>query len=280
MNTSYQQLFHVKILHSYFEGNVCTCLQFVPAAGTLDIMKRFQFTINENVSGFAFYSSSTVSLSDSLSHVQAVTGQSYFEFDLINNETAFYGFTALPINWTGKLLYDSAAVTAPAEGNTWLLTETLSAPATTAIAGSLKIRFDDLIKYSNDQQPLNYEISFTARATQWQYYVVNRNAVQLDNAAVKGKGDIVFENAGNVIMETGEAALLFSSAGQLIPLSKFPKHKFDLVNSIVIAGTTKTTKSNASKMIIKGLPTPDPLRMGTVVLNEKTQVSSPIYIYV
>lgn len=279
MNTNFKIIFSVKILHSYFDGDICTCLEFQPAAGTLGLMKRFRFTLNENINGFEFYSTSTVALRDSLDYIKAATGQGYFEFNVFTNTSAFYSFTTLPINWIGALMYDSAVIVSTEE-KTILLKETFSAPETTGIVGKLKVNFDDIVKYTADMNAVNFEISFTARETQWQYYVVNRNAVQLDNATVKGKGDIVFENSGSVIIETGEKALLFSSGSQLIPLSKFPKHKFDLVNNQQVASNNKTTQNSSSKMIIKGLPNPDPLKMGTVQINDKTQVSSPIYIYV
>lgn len=279
MNTDFNKLFKVSILHSYFDGDICTCLQFSPSAVTLELLQRYQFKISDAVNGFGFYSSSATSLSASLGYIKAATGREYFEFDLLTSDPAFYCFTDLPVNWTGRLLYDSASVTQVQGGNTLLLTGKLSEPETTMIVGNLKVRFDDLVNYTVAGQPVNFEISYAARATQWQYYVVNRNSVNLDNASVKGKDGIVFENSGSVTIETGESALLFTSGERLIPLSRFPKHRFDLVNNLSPAGNQQATGSR-SKTIIKGLPIPDPLRMGTVQLQTKSQVSSPIYIYV
>jgi hypothetical protein len=280
MDTGFQLLFKTEILHSYFEEDICTCLEFKPSKALEELLKRFKFTISGNTNGFLFYSSSTGSLSTFLDHIKTATGQDCFEFDLINNSEAFYSFTPFPLDWTGQLQYDSSLMTALPEAQTFLLTETLSPRETTGTAGKLKVRFNDVLTLQADGQALNFKIRFEARATQWQYYVVNRNAVPLENAAVKGKGDVAFENSGTVTIETGEKALLFSSGDQLIPLSRFPKQKFDLVRVLKPVSDQKPARSSASEIIVKGLPNPDPLKMGIATVNDKTQVSSPIYIYV
>lgn len=279
MRTNFLKLFQVEILHSYFESSICPCLQFLPAASTQGLMERYKFTILQNVNGFQFYSTSAVSLRDSLDYIRTVAGTNYFEFELFNNDAAFYCFTGgLPLNWQGQLLYNSAMVNN--DNGIFVMTQSLSVPEITAITGKLKINFDDLLKYDAAAQPLTYRISYTARATQWQYYIVNRNAIPMENPAVKGKSGIVFDNAGSVTMDTGEKALLFYS-GTLLPLSKVPNHKFDLVNTPADNNSaTIKTKQNSARIIFKSLPTPDPMRMGTVAIDNKTQVSSPIYIYV
>ena len=279
MRTRFKFVFGVQVLHTYFEGDICTCLQLRPTAATADVMARYQLKMNDRINGFEFYSGSIASLSESLQHIQRTTGLSCFEFDLINNDMAFYCFTALPMNRTVQLLYDSASVTSIPESKTLLLTETIEAVDSTAIAGKLKVRFADLIKYTGDLQTVNFEISYTARETQWKYYVVNRNALDLNNPAIRGKSDINFRNEGIVTIETGEKALLFSSGDQLLALSKFPKYKFDLVN-LLKPPTGQPEKRTASKVIIKGLPDPDPSQIQAAFINAKTQVSSPIYIYV
>lgn len=278
MNTNFQQVFNVTILHSYFEGGICNCLEFMPTAATADLMHRYRFTMDEKVNGFALYTTSVVPLRDSLTYIQAASGDDRFEFELLNNNPAFYCFTALPMNWVGQLLYDSAQVTVSPEG-TLVLQEILSSPETTFIAGKMSIRFSDLLDRAMRGQPAAFEISYTARATQWRYYVVNRNAVPMENAMVKGRNSITFTNGGKVKTAAGEEAVVYSS-DSLIPLSRNPKYIFDLVNQPLPAENKGTSANSSPRIIFKGLPNPDPAMMAEAEINNKIQVSSPIYIYV
>jgi hypothetical protein len=144
----------------------------------------------------------------------------------------------------------------------------------------LKISLSDILKYQNKDGALQMQIEYTARATQWQYYIINRSLVKLDNPAVTGKSDIAFEGPANVTIATGQAALLFTSGKNLIPLSECPKYKFDLVNSSGATQDNGSRSKKAGKIIFKGLPHPQPGRFGSLIVNGKGQVSSPIYLYI
>jgi hypothetical protein len=124
-----------------------------------------------------------------------------------------------------------------------------------------------------------FEIRFSARATQWQYYIINRSAAQLDNPSITGKAGIPFEGPTEVTIASGQQALFFSTGENLLPLSLSPKYRFDLVNTAATDNGSAARKSNA-KVIFKGLPDADPKNIGIVRINGNTQVSTPIYVYV
>ncbi|MCW3072048.1 MAG: hypothetical protein JWO44_1938 [Bacteroidetes bacterium] len=267
---SYRIVFSVDVSHSYFEGGICSCLQFNPDELTAALLKRFGFIVRSRTSGFDLYSNTAGSLAALFNYMKEVSAQDHFDFQLLNSNGEFYHFTELPADWVGQLVYDSHSGEPLSNGNIQL-PAALSAQAALPEFGSLVIRFDDLLKLND--QPACFRIGFNARATQWQYYIINRSGVQLENPAISGKANIAFEGPENVLIPDGQKALLFSS-GSLLPLSELPNYKFDLVNN----PSAEQTKKTSAKVIIKGLPNADPKRTG-IAAAMKNQVSSPIYIY-
>jgi hypothetical protein len=280
MESNFKIAFKLMVAHTYFEQGVCNCLQFIPDESTQKILNRFGFLIRNKVNGFELYSNSTTELPAYLTYIKKVTGQDFFTFKIKTNNSGFQSFTDLPVDWMGQILYDSQSITNVYDANTVKLTATLSADVDNANIGNLIIRFDELAKYTNSQNSAQFNISYNARATQWQYYVINKSAIKLDNTAVVGKSDIAFNAPQHVIIENGQQALLFSSGGTMIPLSEVPKYKFDLVNNPILTDSINQNKSTATKTILKGLPTPDPRRFGLTSVDGKKQVSSPMYVYV
>jgi len=278
ITTNYLQVLSLSVAHSYFEGNICTCLQFRPKPLAAELFGRFGFRMRNKLNGFELYTTSTATLRSLFNYITSATGEVFFEFDMLSSRSDFNSFTEIPVNWVGLLEYSSRNIT---EGDkTLLLKETLSPPVTPSVCGNLKIYFDDLLDETEEGTTPSFEISFSARATQWQYFVINRNSVPLDNPLIKGKADIVFENRGTVTIETGERALLLSSGNALLSLSEVPVYKFDLVNELRSGGNETTTKRTPARTVFKGLPNADPAQSGLISINDKIQVSSPIYIYV
>ena len=280
INSSFQLVFKVEVSHTYFEKSICNCLQFSAGSDTAQLIKRFGFKLKNNTNGFDLYVNSSSALSSLLNYICKATSQTSFDFDITTNNKNFTSFTDLPVNWVGQLIYDSQASSNTNDAGVIQLAETLSKNQSTPLLGNLKLYFNDILKFSSDTGPAHFNISFKARATQWQYFIINKSQVQLTSPAISGKTDISFTGPENIALETGQQALLFSSDSTLIPLSERPKHRFDLVNKPAEAGRGAFGKAPAPKIIFKGLPNPDPARFGIVEIDKINQVSSPMYVYV
>lgn len=137
----------------------------------------------------------------------------------------------------------------------------------------LTIHFADIIEQAAGACA-QFAIRYAARATQWQYFVVNKGALKLDNPAITGKADINFEGPESVTIPSGQQAMLFTSGGNLIPLSEHPRYKFDLVNNP--AGATTRP---AARTIVRGLPGPAPWRIGSTLIGANNQCISSMYVY-
>jgi len=276
IQNNYKILFSLEVLHTYFENSICTCLQFIPDAPTSNLINRFGFNIRSNVNGFRFYRNTTKSISEILSYITTVTGLSYFNFKMVSTNREFTAFTDLPTGWLGQLLFDSQSYS----NNTGfvLLKENFSDQQDITGIGTINIHFEDILKYQLGKEVAAFQINFNARSTQWNYYVINRSAVQLNNPTITGKIQIDFEGPKNVTIQSGEAALLFSSGNTLLPLSETPKYMFDLVNNSRLNNEQESTKKSSGKIVFKGLPNPDPKQIGLTTINDKKQVISPMYV--
>lgn len=279
MQTDFQILFSVKVAHSYFENDICNCLQFVPGVDTEKILNRFKFRIKNKINGFELYSDSEKATPALLDYIQKVSGRDYFDFSIYNTNTDFAFFTELPVNWLWQMEYNSHDRLNDHEGESIILHLTLTEQNVSPVTGTLKIYFDDIINPVSKYAPVNYTISLKARSTQWQYYIINKSSLPLGNLSIGGKNNIVFKGPENVRLENGEDSLFFYSDRSDLPLSQVPINKFDLLNTVNGSAAGITKNKSSSSIIFKGLPTPEPSNIGTVVVNGKNQITSSMYIY-
>lgn len=265
MQSNYQLAFGVEVLHTYFDKQICRCLQFTPSPVTDNVMKKFDCRMRHKVNGFDLYINSKQPLLNLLNYVTQVTDQTFFEFKMTTNDPYFISFTDLPAGWLGTIMYDSGDAKNSKDGNVVQLNAQLTNNDAHLQLGSLKIQFDDIVNGAPQ-----FRISFNARSTQWQYFIVNKNAVVFDAPAI-GKSEFSFNAPQQVTIDNGEEATLFSSGDNLIPLSEIPKYKFDLINNI--------SGRSSPKILFKGLPNPDVKKIGIVSVKGQKQFSSPMYIY-
>ena len=269
INSNFKSVFTIQVWHSYFSDGVCKGLQFIPSELTKELVKRYGFLNRKTVNGFEWYANSTTPLLDYLNSITKATGQTCFEFDIVTNSQLFYTYTDIAQNWKGQFLYSSKQTVPNKEKNTLQLTPTLKEGNTTVL-GKLTLFFDDLTA-SENSKPAPYSIQFDARATQWQYYIINRSTKAENNLEIKGKTDITFSTPQEVSIASGEQALLFTSLSP-ITLQEKPIYKFNLVST----NSTNTKLSN--KIIYKGLPNPDPRNVA--IVQNINQLASPMYVYI
>lgn len=275
IQSNYIKIFGTAAYHTFFDNGKCNCLHFIPNHKTDTILKKYGFRMNPVSNGFDLYSNTKSSLSDLLDYISENTQQDYFEFDIKCSNPNFILFTTLPINWIGAINYSSQDPKNQNNNGTIILNQTLKNEIMPSHFGHLKIYFADILKEQNNSSEILFKINFIARATQWQYYFINKNAVQLNNPSITQKENIQFDGPKTVTIQTGESALLFTSNKTYITLSEKPKYKFDLISS-----SSSTNQTNTKpKVIIKGLPVPDVSRIGIIENNDQNQVASPMYIY-
>jgi hypothetical protein len=272
MASNFQIAFSISVLHTYFEEDTCTCLRFNPGPAIKALSKRFELKQSNRIDGFDFYINTRSSIPDFLAYAGKVTGYSFFDFEIETVEPTFNLFTDLPMGWLGQLVYQSNDNLNTRDGTVIQLHANRVPAASTTNLGTLAIHFEDIIQNGYTQYAINYK----ARATQWQYFVINTSTVQLENPSISGKIPVSFDGPESVTTRTGQKALLFTSGDNLLPLSELPRYKFDLVNK----PARQTGQTLSPKVIFKGLPNPDPRRSGVATVGDDSRVVSPMYIYV
>ncbi|MCH9659514.1 MAG: hypothetical protein K0U54_01240 [Bacteroidetes bacterium] len=281
MINDYKIVFNVTVSHTYFAQDICKGLDFNPSEYTAEIMQRFNLRIGNDKSGFSLYAQPNGSILDFLNYLDEVADQSYFEFEIQSIDPNFYSYTNFPIDWVGTSLYNSEYLANESVDGVVFLKEDLSSSSSqTTNVIRLKVHFNDLIKSHETDQIVSFEIKFQARATQWQYYIINNGPQQFNNLKITGRSNITFEGPKEILLQNEQTALLFSSEGPLIPLSEISLYSFDLMDDAIAALDTTAHEPISGTVVLSGLPNPNVTSFGIVELEGIKQVTSPMYIYV
>jgi hypothetical protein len=261
--TKLKKLFQLRIFHSYFENDTCPFVQLVPDEKTLELSNRFGFQLSTVAGHIGFFNSSGAPLDALLPYIIKFF-QPVLRFTIISNDPQFGLYTELPANETNYDTISAANVLCEEELK---LSGQPGQVAAGLKLGQLKVDIQDLLKFAAADNFARYCISYTARATRWQYYVIKRSQVATDSLVINGKTGVQFNGPDKVVAATGHPALLFTCA-DMLPLSEVPRYRFDLLSG---------KGSPMLKTLVKGLPTPD---VEKLVRNEQQQFSSPMYVYV
>lgn len=275
----YFAIFSVEVLHSFFEKNICDCLLFKPDDLTEKVMKRFGFLTRKKNNGFTIYINKTQPLSVFFDYIKRATFETTFDFTIKTTDESFWLYTELPAGFDGQIHYSSERALPNEEDGSLTLEPTFITGSNTNV-GKLSIRFDDVLTYIKPDDHAKFRIRFKARSTQWQYYIINKSSVHVENPAINSRLNISFEGPVPVTIPTGEEAMLFTSADNLLPLSSKPSFQLDLVNDKKREGDDERAGPQLTKkMLFKGLPWPDPGRVSLFELNGRRIFSSPMYVY-
>ncbi|RYU91642.1 hypothetical protein EWM62_06800 [Mucilaginibacter terrigena] len=275
MKINYNIFFDLMVGHNYYESGWCECLTFQPDPETKQLFKRYQIGISSVAGGFRLYTfgRSITALQKSLTDISS---RGYFQLNIICNDASFYNFTELPIDWAGSIEYNIGNTSGQAANGSIILGPTLIPRQQYNYAGKILLNFEDFP--SLEEQP-RFCIEYTPRATQWQYYVINQSAVELSSPVIEDKQKNTFDGPQQVMTELGQTAMLFSSGDRLLPLSNWPKYKFNLLNRLPPKSQGTVTAATTAKIVFKGLPNPNPDFVSPVLVNNRQQLSSPMYVY-
>lgn len=272
IQSNFYKIFSIDVFHSYFNDGICKGLFYNPSKSTEKIINRFSLKYVVTNTGFSFYSDTNKTREEFLNYIKSVIGEDSFTFNAITNNSSFYQFTDLPIAKIGVLKYTSNSVESSSGDNQFVLKSVFIPEQETTILFSITINFKDLIALKTNTP--TYKIQFKARATQWKYFIINKNHQNLGQLSISNGTDIKFKEENNVTLQNGEVAKLFSLENQLLTLKEVPENSFDLLSTSEKNGTTRT------KIIYKGLPSPNSNIMEVNTKPLKPIVSSLMYVYV
>lgn len=278
MKSSYTLLFSVLVEHDYFNKSACTCLSINPGGATQQIFDRYGIKCIQEHNEHKFYIKSVASIDDYLDHITKVSHQTGFEFEMLPQISNFNIITELPVDWNGTITYHTKDPSNVSKPDSITLAANFDSTTESIACARLIIYFEDLLKQLGTSNGANFLIKYESRATRWNYYIINRNAVSLDNPKISGRDDVAFEGPTNTTLENGQEALKFTTGDQFLPMSETPVYKFKLINEN--SNAAKTLNRPSGKLIMDGLPNPSPQRISIEKNAEKSIASSDMYVYV
>lgn len=277
-HTTYHIIMSLTIEHTYFTNNDCPSLTLKPCGTTIATMSRMGFKLHRDGKTYKMYSPSRVPVKESLNYIQRVLKVDSLEFELSSSDPKFNLITDFPLDWNGTITYNSDNSSNQLKNGAMELIANFSDIGRKSSMARITIGIDDILKLYKENTPIDLMIKFESRATQWDYFVINRNAVQLDNAKITAKEEVQFEGPTKTILANGEEALKFTSGEQLMPLSEVPKYKLKLVNENSAASSVR--KKSSAKIVLDGLPNPNPNKISIQHTTDKHIAISEMYVYV
>lgn len=263
-NQTYRPLFQIGVFHTYFEsGTAEKCVTLLPNDATKKLFHSYGCIFQNKGGIYTVYGSYTGEFQDLLNEMEAATGMDSFNFVIKVTDPIFMNYTELPLDAQNTYLYESSNNTESQEG-IYLKPKTL---AFDTHFGTVRVYFND-ITASLPEAPL-FTLPFNARATRWDYYIVNARDMNLETLSIETNEDFQFLGPEQVTISNGQTALKFTSGNKLLALWQKPKYKFSIV---------ETLEDGSKKEVIIGLPTPDPNNLDTYNEDGITKASSPVYI--
>ncbi len=275
--TNYHTMFQVNVSHSYFQQGLFGSLQCDFGESFMALAKKYRLKIDTRPSGFVIFSTYE-NVAQFFQYITNTTGLTYIELALFTTDSNFYNYTAFPLDFQGMLQYSSDFDENVHTEDALLLAQKLVGSTSQSSIATIKIHFDDILNELERSGVVRYKIEMQARATQWQYFIMNRSKIQLISPEILGASEISFSGPSEVTLENGENALLFSTKDQYIKLSEIPKYQFNLVSETKFS--LKNQQPKKTKIVFNGLPNPSPERITIKTMDAKTFATSPMYIYV
>jgi len=78
IGSNFQMALSLTVSHTYFEQDICTCLQFNHGPVTRALLKRFELKQNTSVNGFDLYINTNTPIPAFLTYVAGATGYTFF----------------------------------------------------------------------------------------------------------------------------------------------------------------------------------------------------------
>ncbi len=247
--SDYKKYIDVTVHHGYFNSGPCTALRFEPNEETIRVIARFGMVFQPKANGFSLFTSKKFDFS----YLKDTLEFTHFEFEMRQTDSNFLAYTDFDPDWNGFISYSVVEQALVPEYET-----EKRALLGNAILGSVTIGVD---------QGGTYEITFQARSTVWDYYIINQSSLDLDSSVITTKSGDQFPEPIPAHTISDLETLLFSSGDQLYPLTQKPEQFFQL--------------RVGSKVLFKALPVPivDNFEIESVDSTNK-RVRSPMLVYV
>ncbi|WP_105170033.1 hypothetical protein [Pseudoalteromonas sp. T1lg23B] len=273
-------LFSLLLEHGYFADKKWINAQLQATSTTQFWLNRYQMSLHKDGTTWRLYGYQNTAKADFLRYLSHTQNIQTLEFLLLQPLDDFVTFTDLPMDWKGLLQFNTANSMPVSEGASVLQVDTLD-KATQGVfvdRAIAKIVFN----ISDLMVTEHYQITLSARATQWVYHLIQRGQTHLYQPQLVDKqNEVSFTTPSFYKTQEGEAAWLSNSGEFNLPLQQVPAPRFELVDTQQL---DSTGEHNIQRTVISALPAPrsDQLHLGTPLNSNSSSplcVQSHMYVY-
>jgi hypothetical protein len=203
-------------------------IQCNPVGDFKEIIQRSGMVLRQSENGFQLYAPTDESISSYLEQLSNTYGITAFHFDITVEDYEFYNYTNLPLDRAVSFSFSSADPQNNTHGALTNLHPSLEEVGDNNQLGKLHIAFSDMFVLTTIDAPVAFAISFTQRATQWHYYLIISNLLDLYNLRIVNDDGFTFDVPTDAVLPNGGKALLITS-NVLIPLNDYNKYNLELI---------------------------------------------------
>ncbi|MFT5822752.1 MAG: hypothetical protein ACI8ZM_004009 [Crocinitomix sp.] len=259
---TYSKIAELQLKHTYFTSTLCPALSLKPTKNTATVMAKYNFVVREINGAYSLVCEDQENLKTYLDYITLVTEMDSFNFELVVEDANFFIFSNLPTDNLGTYVYSTGNQESDGVLKPELNTDT-------GVFSNVKFRFEDLAQNTNG----SYQIQFQASTSIWNYIIINRSELNVENCYIKTNDENEFNSPVEMTLPTGDKAISFSSS-KPISMTQTSKVSYNL------AQTSQNSNLPSGKIIFKGLPIAGPINTSINKQNGEDQYVSSLYIYI
>lgn len=258
----YSEIAGLQLKHTYYTSGLCPALSLKPTLETVAVMAKYNFVLREINGSYVLVGEDQDDLKAYFDYITKVTGMDSFIFELHVEDSNFFIFSNISTKSMGTYNYSTGS-----QEQDGLLKPDLETDS--GVFGKVNFQFDDLAKKTGSI----YKIQFQASESIWNYYVINKSALDIENCYIKTSNASEFNPPVEITAANGERAICFSSSEPVL-MAETSKVSYAL------AQKSQNEKLPNGKIIFKGLPLAGPINTSINNQNGDVQFVSSLYIYI
>lgn len=272
-SVQYSLLTSVEINHEYFPNGVFRDLKVVPDQKTQIFMWNAGLLFQPVESGFEVYHTDSFT-ADYVKELTDFLGDYYLRFNLFTSDQNFIYFTETALDQLTLHCFSNKNL-AGADGSDMLAT----LQANIGMNGSLgyvDLHLDEF-RSGSSLDAKDYQINFTARDAQWNYYLWNTETEASDSLIIEDAQGNAFEGPVKEQMPDGSTAIRYSSGTQCYPLRQKPE-AYCKLKKVSQQGSSQVEED----VLVEQLPAASPASITSIANippDDREVACSSIYVY-
>lgn len=274
---SYQPLCQVDLLHSYYTNGVFRDAKVVPDQKSQIFMWNAGLLFKSTEKGFALYHNEAFDVAY-IKELTGFFGNFYLRFNLHSTAKDFIYITDTSLEQLSLYHFSNKNVS---EKDPNQMLPTLQADILmSGTLGFIDIHLDEFLA-EGQLASKDYTISFSARTTQWNYYLANTTEDHSREFLIQDSEGNTFSGPEKMQVSDGSVAFKYSSGSHYYPLREQPSH-FCSLKKLADGQMEDNSQKTNSDVVIEKLPAASPSSITSIEnidSGDQEIACSSIYVY-